>query len=68
MTDQPYGNVPLFRDLSADRFEDQEATELESMCMNCHEDVSITSADVFISRIEFLISLTRVVVLRNIYV
>ncbi|XP_071842229.1 zinc finger protein ZPR1-like [Apostichopus japonicus] len=38
MTDQPYGNVPLFRDLSADRFEDQEATELESMCMNCHED------------------------------
>lgn len=35
--EQSYGNLPLFRDLSAERTEDQETTEIESLCMNCHE-------------------------------
>ena len=35
-----YGNVPLFRELTAEDVGDLETTEIESLCMNCHEDVS----------------------------
>lgn len=31
---------PVFRDLSAED-PDQEVTEVESMCMNCHKNVSM---------------------------
>lgn len=31
---------PVFRDLSGDDL-DQECTEVESMCMNCHKNVSL---------------------------
>ncbi|XP_070548394.1 zinc finger protein ZPR1-like [Ptychodera flava] len=37
MAEQPYGNKPLFRDLDAEDIEDREASELESLCVNCEE-------------------------------
>ncbi|XP_072049167.1 zinc finger protein ZPR1-like [Amphiura filiformis] len=37
-TEQPYGNAPLFRDLQGDEIGDLEATQIESLCMNCHEN------------------------------
>ncbi|XP_071806568.1 zinc finger protein ZPR1-like [Asterias amurensis] len=33
-----YGNGPLFRELTAEDVGDLETTEIESLCMNCHED------------------------------
>ncbi|XP_033119636.1 zinc finger protein ZPR1-like [Anneissia japonica] len=36
MTDQSYGNKPLFVDLNAG--EDQESSKIESMCINCEEN------------------------------
>ena len=41
MAEQPYGDTPLFRDLEGDDIGDLETTEIESLCMNCHEDVSV---------------------------
>lgn len=38
MAEQPYGDTPLFRDLEGDDIGDLETTEIESLCMNCHED------------------------------
>lgn len=32
-------NTPIFRELNADD-PDPEATEIESLCMNCHSNVS----------------------------
>ncbi|XP_022100051.1 zinc finger protein ZPR1-like [Acanthaster planci] len=37
MAEQPYGNVPLFRELTAEEIGDLEATEIESLCVNCGE-------------------------------
>ncbi|XP_006823818.1 zinc finger protein ZPR1-like [Saccoglossus kowalevskii] len=37
MTEQPYGNKPLFRNLDADEVGDQEVSEIESLCMNCEQ-------------------------------
>ena len=39
----PSDTKPLFRDLAADEVSvgDLEASEIESLCMNCHENVSI---------------------------
>ncbi|XP_038065261.1 zinc finger protein ZPR1-like [Patiria miniata] len=37
MAEQPYGNVPLFRELTAEDMGDLEATEIESLCFNCQE-------------------------------
>lgn len=33
-------NKPLFRDINADD-DDPEITEMESLCMHCHESVSL---------------------------
>jgi len=41
------GSLPLFRDLTADDPE-PETTEIESLCMNCGENVSSKVALIFV--------------------
>ena len=40
MADTASDNQPLFKDLSADNIDELETTEVESLCMSCHEQVT----------------------------
>ncbi len=35
-------NQPIYRDIDGSNVEDLESTEIESLCMECHEKVCIT--------------------------
>ena len=53
MTEPDSKTISLFRDINADD-EDPEVTELESLCLNCHEHVCRASNIFVMSSISFL--------------